>query len=73
MNTETDAYKAENILPMTHARHLQLQADMERSTKEMASLLRRGGSPQRFRELRMLQGALDVAQKVLSSFHAPGH
>lgn len=70
MNTVTDLGKVDCVLPTTPARLQALQAELERANDEVNSALRRGGSPQRYRELCFLKTAVDAAQQVLASFAA---
>jgi hypothetical protein len=64
---------AEKILPVTPAHHAELLVEMERASQEVTSAMRRIGSRQRYRELRLLQTAVEVARQVISSSCASPH
>jgi hypothetical protein len=70
MDTKTDTSMAASVLPMTPVRRQQLRVDLKQAAEEVVFALRRGGSPQRYSELRMLMMALDAAEQVLSSSQA---
>lgn len=55
------------IFPMTPARHDELQRCLASASEEMTLALRRGGSPQRYRDLSLLVMALDAARQVLAA------
>lgn len=71
MNARIDDPAQDGVLPMTPVRHSELQRELERASEDMASALRRGGSPQRFKDLCLLMAALDAARQVLASTSAP--
>lgn len=60
----------DGVLPMTPVRRRELQSDLERASDELASALRRGGSPRCYKDLGLLVVALDAARQVLASHSA---
>lgn len=70
MKARIDGLAQHEVLSMTPLRHSELQQDLEQASEDMASALRRGGSPQRFKDLCLLMTALDAAREVLASTSA---